>query len=207
VTVQCSAVTVREAMSGDERAWADLVEQYGGLLRAIARGFRLGDDQAADAEQITWTRLVENIGKVRQPERLAGWLACTMRRECIRLVNGRRYERLTDDLTRERAGGQHDPDGPVLEAERNAELWSAVDRLPARQRQIILALSADPPLSYEQVGASLSVAVGSIGPTRRRALQRLRELLAETDTADSGRPQRSCSPRGRRTRRLATGAV
>ncbi|HEV7824589.1 MAG TPA: sigma-70 family RNA polymerase sigma factor [Mycobacteriales bacterium] len=184
MTQHC-AVTVREAMAGDEQAWEDLVTQYGGLLRAVARRFRLTDEQAADAAQITWTRLVENIGKVREPEKLPGWLACTMSRECIRLVNGRRHEQLTDDWSRSRSGQDQAPDEPVLVAERNAELWSAVDRLPARQREVIRALAVEPPPSYEQVGAALSVAVGSIGPTRQRALRRLRGYLAETGTAQT----------------------
>jgi RNA polymerase sigma factor (sigma-70 family) len=190
------AETVREAMAGDEQAWDELVARYGGLLRAIARRFRLGPDQAADAAQITWTRLVENIGRVREPDKLPGWLASTMSRECIRLVNSRRYEHLTEDWSRAHAGHDDDPDGPVLVAERNAELWSAVERLPARQRQIILALSAEPPLSYEEVGAALSLSVGSIGPTRRRALQRLREYLAETDPDRAGHERASAGRPG-----------
>jgi RNA polymerase sigma factor (sigma-70 family) len=196
---QSCAGVVREAMAGDERAWEELVDQYGGLLRAIAHGFRLAPDQAADAAQLTWTHLVENIGRVREPEKLGGWLASTMRRECIRLVGARRHEQLRDDWAREGFGHDQGPDRPMLEAERNAELWSAVDRLPARQRQIILALNAESPRTYEEVGAELSVAVGSIGPTRRRALRRLRELLASEDVVAAGAREPACRA-GRRRR-------
>lgn len=34
---------------------------------------------------------------------------------------------------------------------------------------------ADPAPSYEQIGSRLGMPVGSIGPTRRRALERLRQ--------------------------------
>jgi hypothetical protein len=75
-----STTLVRRAIVGDEKAWEDLVIRYGGLLRAIARDFRLSQEQASDAAQNTWMRLVESIGKVREPEKLGGWPASTMRR-------------------------------------------------------------------------------------------------------------------------------
>jgi hypothetical protein len=39
-------------------------------------------------------------------------------------------------------------------------------------------LAADPPPSYEEVGAALDMKIGSIGPTRGRCLEQLRERLA-----------------------------
>jgi RNA polymerase sigma factor (sigma-70 family) len=182
---QVTADDVRRAAQGDEAAWAALVEQYGGLLRAISMSFRLGRDEGADAAQTTWLRLVEHIGTLREPERVAGWLSVTMRRECIRLVSRKRREQLTDDFawTEPRSDGTT-VDADVLLAERNARLWQAVDRLPARQRQLLRALNVSPQPSYHDVSSALSMAVGSIGPTRAKALRRLRELLAESGVTE-----------------------
>jgi RNA polymerase sigma factor (sigma-70 family) len=176
---QRNALLVYRAVAGDERAWSELFTQYSGLLRAIARQFRLGDEQAADAAQTTWMRLVENIKRVRDPERLAGWLATTMRRECIRVANQRRDEILTDDCADTRFGHSEAADVDMLLAERNALIWSAVERLPERQRRVVHALADEPPPSYDEVAAALSIPVGAIGPTRQRALRKLRLLLAE----------------------------
>ena len=44
---------------------------------------------------------------------------------------------------------------------------------------LLRLLVADPPPSYEDVGAALDMPIGSIGPTRQRCLDRLRGL-AET---------------------------
>lgn len=179
LNAQEPTILVHRAMEGDERAWEAMVARYGGLLRAIARTFRFSEVQAADAAQTTWMRLFENIGKIREPEKLDGWLSSTMRRECIRLFNRQRGEQLTDDLADKWFGHSASPDVAVLVAERNALLWSAVEHLPTSQRQLLLALATDPPPSYELISARLSMAVGSIGPTRQRALRRLRMLLAE----------------------------
>jgi RNA polymerase sigma factor (sigma-70 family) len=192
-TKQLSVKLVHQAMVGDEQAWKELVKQYGGLLRIIAKKFRLTPEQAADAAQTTWLQLVQNISKVREPEKLGGWLASTMRRECIRLINDRRHQQLTEGWTVEcpssveRPSISESPDVQLLLAERNVLLWSAVDRLPARQRQVLAALSTTPTPSYEEISTALSIARGSIGPTRQRALRRMRGMLA-----GSGGVRRSC---------------
>jgi DNA-directed RNA polymerase specialized sigma24 family protein len=75
----------------------------------------------------------------------------------------------------------------MLLAERDFLLWSALDRLPARQRQVLAALATTPTPSYKEVSTALSMAIGSVGPTRQRALRRMRGLLCEQDGV-----QRSC---------------
>jgi RNA polymerase sigma factor (sigma-70 family) len=176
---QFSVELVHRAMDGDEHAWKELVKRYGGLLKIIANKFRLTPEQAADAAQTTWLQLVQNISQVREPEKLGGWLASTMRRECIRLVNDRGCQQLAGDWAVERLSHDESPDVQLLLAERDILLWSAVGRLPARQRQVLTALSATPTLSYKEISTALSIAIGSVGPTRRRALRRMRDLLTD----------------------------
>jgi DNA-directed RNA polymerase specialized sigma24 family protein len=67
-----------------------------------------------------------------------------------------------------------------------AELQAAVERLPERQRALVaMAFSRKNP-GYEEISAALGMPIGSIGPTRGRALQRLRadELLAALAESD-----------------------
>jgi len=46
-------------------------------------------------------------------------------------------------------------------------------------------LMASPPPSYAEVAAALGLPVGSIGPTRARCLQTLRELLVASGITGS----------------------
>ena len=46
-----------------------------------------------------------------------------------------------------------------------------------RARRLAEVLTASPPFSYQEVSATLGIAVGSIGPIRQRCLRRLRVLL------------------------------
>jgi RNA polymerase sigma factor (sigma-70 family) len=181
-----SAQDLADAAAGDERTWATLVPEYDGMLRGIGRRLRLTPEEGADAAQTTWLRLVEHLHTIREPEKLAGWLAVTMRREAIRVLTRRRRERLTDDV--EAAGtppaGTPGVDARVLSAERDAMVRHAVDQLPARQRTLLRALAATPQPSYHQVASALAIPVGSVGPTRARALCRLRATLADLDVRE-----------------------
>jgi DNA-directed RNA polymerase specialized sigma24 family protein len=66
----------------------------------------------------------------------------------------------------------------VLAAMRSGALSQALSDLPERHRDLMLALAAEPPLSYAEISALLGVPIGSIGPIRGRCLERLRSLPA-----------------------------
>ncbi|MGE5831149.1 MAG: RNA polymerase sigma factor [Micromonosporaceae bacterium] len=172
---------VGRAAAGDESAWADIVRQYSGLLRSIAAMFRLVGDDAQDAAQLTWLGLVQHVRDLRSPDRMPSWLATTMRRNCLRLVRQRSHEELRDDWPEwSVADTCSQVDSRMLLAERNQRLWQAVDQLPGRQRQLVRTLFAPTAPSYDEIAAKMSIAVGTIGPARQRALRRLATLVAET---------------------------
>jgi RNA polymerase sigma factor (sigma-70 family) len=157
----------------DEAAWGRLVARYGGLVWAVARAHRLSDADAADVCQATWLRLVEHLDRVRDRGALGGWLATTARRECLRMLRaGGRVVPVADppDSIDDRA----QVDARLLASERDERLWSAFGRLERRDRALLRMLAADPRPSYEEIGCALGMPVGSIGPTRARALERLR---------------------------------
>lgn len=181
MTGEWVAGQLRQAATGDERAWREIVEEFDGMLWAIARGHRLCHADEADVVQTTWLRLAENIDRLREPARLAGWLATTARRECLRTLSASRRE-LVDTGTIEVADDETLPiDGHLIRAERDAALRSALRQLPARDQALLGMLAADSPPSYEEIGTALRMPIGSIGPTRGRALQRLRCELQRRD--------------------------
>ena len=61
-------------------------------------------------------------------------------------------------------------------------MLQALEQLSERDRTLLRMLAADPMPSYEEIGAALDMPIGSIGPTRARALERLRRKLAELGT-------------------------
>src|SRR5688572_20677530 len=71
---------VRAARAGDDRAWQRLYVRYTPAPRGIARSHRLSPSDVEDAVQTAWLRLVADIGRVRDPAAVGGWLAVTTRR-------------------------------------------------------------------------------------------------------------------------------
>jgi RNA polymerase sigma factor (sigma-70 family) len=172
---------VARAAAGDEVAWNELVERFSGLLWSVTRSYGLGTQQAGDVVQTAWLRLVEHIGDLRDPDHVGAWLATTTRREALRTVSAQRREEPRDDERTwdQPAAPQDAPDAAIIRREEHTQLLAALADLPPRQRQLLRVLSADPAPSYQEVAAATGMPVGSIGPTRARALQRLRGILAD----------------------------
>jgi RNA polymerase sigma factor (sigma-70 family) len=165
---------VRTAAGGDDAAWCELVERFGGLVWAVARGHRLSNADAADVVQCTWLKLVQSLDDLRNPAAVGGWLATTARRECVRVLNASRQQIPCGDDLLERPADEPPLDADLLRRERDAVLWRAVDDLRPEDQALVRMLAADPPPSYNEISAALGMPTGSIGPTRARCLQRLR---------------------------------
>jgi RNA polymerase sigma factor (sigma-70 family) len=181
---------VARAKAGDRQAWDALVERYAPLIWSICRRHRLGRADADDVAQSVWLRLVDQLDRVRDPAALPGWLATTARRECLRVLCATQGPRATmyaldvETLPDERAGVA---DQGLLAAERHAALREAFATLSPSDQQLIALLLDDPPVSYAEISARLGIPVGSIGPTRRRCVDKLRRhpaiaALINTDT-------------------------
>jgi DNA-directed RNA polymerase specialized sigma24 family protein len=74
------AVVVRRAGDGDERAWRQLVAEMDGVLRSVAKRYRLASADVEDVVQTTWLRAVEHAARLNDPAAIAGWIIVTARR-------------------------------------------------------------------------------------------------------------------------------
>jgi RNA polymerase sigma factor (sigma-70 family) len=162
---------------GDQEAWNEIIERYAPLVWSICQRHQLSRPDIDDVGQSVWLLLVENIGKLRDPAALPGWLATTTKRECLRILKATRRHDHADLPPEEQL--PLDPDAATIEqevilAERNAALRAAFAELAPSCHELLSMLITDPPLSYEDISTRLGLPVGSIGPTRARCLERLR---------------------------------
>ncbi len=169
---------VDAARAGEVLAWTELVRRHEGLVRATARSFRLGEADTQDAVQSTWLRLLENVTRLRDAECLPGWLATTTSRECLRILRSLRGV-YADDEVGDVADPGPGPESESVGAATAEQLWRAVGQLPPRPRLLVRVLFAEAPVPYADVARTTGMPIGSLGPTRARALTQLRRLLEE----------------------------
>lgn len=190
-----TALLVQRAANGDRQAWERLVDRYARLIWSITVEFKLTESDAADVAQATWLRLLERIDRIEYPDRLGSWLAATARNECLRsLTTHKRPVRAQD---KEEALFGMATSGPIgerlLAGERDQAVRDTLSRLPRRWQRLLELLMADPPASYAEISDELGLPLGTIGPTRGRALARLRELL-QVSEADTDSQMNPCTP-------------
>lgn len=176
----------------DAAAWREVVARYERLVRTRVRGFRLQPADADDAVQATWLRLAQNADRIKDPSRLPGWLATVAGRECLRILDrsstsGIPTQDVGTDLPEPAAG----PEQQAIDADVAGVVRALVARLPRRRRMLIAALFGDQDWSYERISRLIGIPTGSIGPTRARALEQLRAMLAHEEIGQetgTGRP-------------------
>jgi RNA polymerase sigma factor (sigma-70 family) len=167
---------VAEAGRGRQEAWELLVRRFAPLVMAVCRQCGLARHDAEDVMQTVWLRLVEHLTDVREPRALPGWIKVTTRHESLRQASRSRRTGPVDALVvAELIADRSDPpDVDLIAAERHTALLEAMAELPENQRRLLELLTIDPPLPYSEIAVRLGIPIGSIGPTRNRALQRLR---------------------------------
>ena len=174
---------VTRARDGDRQAWDQLVDRYAPLVWSICRRRQLEAADARDAAQTVWLNLVDHLDSLRDPAALPGWLATTTQGECGRILRAARqpdnaaYAPAAQTIPDEHARAAEQD---LLAAERHAALREAFEQLPPGCQQLLTLLTADPPVSYAEISTQLGIPAGSIGPTRRRCLDKLRRHPAIT---------------------------
>jgi len=169
---------VTRASAGDDGAWNEIVERYIPLVWKICARYQLSAADIEDVGGTIWLGLYQQLGRLREPAALPGWLATTTQRECLRVLKeSRRYELFGGDPEDGVLPAEADKaviEDEILLAERNAKLRAAFAELDEGDRRLLTLLLSDPPLPYARISAILGIPQGSIGPTRARCLARLR---------------------------------
>jgi RNA polymerase sigma factor (sigma-70 family) len=175
---QSVADLVHAAVLGDEEAWDALIERYSPLLMSVLRRYRMSGDDIRDVAQTVWLRLIENLGNLREPRALPSWIITTARNESLRVLKGAARTRPFSSIFEGEAPLPSDASGvddDLLLAERREAMLEAFAELNDRERELLRLLVADPAVPYVEIGRRLGMKVGSIGPTRARILDKLRQ--------------------------------
>src|SRR5438132_10779427 len=176
---------VARCRSGDQQAWAELVDRFSRYVYAISvQAFRLSDSDAEDVFQEVFARAYQHLDKLRDDAAVRPWLAQLTRRLCIdRLRSSARERPVSDD---ELLAGSEE----TLELLDDAlTVHEALAATPEHCREILDRFFARDE-SYRTIGEALDLPAGTIASRISRCLGRLRELLegrTQPDTPSSSR--------------------
>jgi RNA polymerase sigma factor (sigma-70 family) len=153
----------------------DLELQHGQALFGFVRRQGLSDTEAQDAVQEVLLRLWKELRAGVAVQNPRAWAY----RSIYRLaMDEHRLRRRLAAITRRIEPGRF-MSAPSDAADRIA-VWTEVDRLPARQRQVVyLRYRSD--LSFDEIGAVLGITAGAARAHATHAMATLRQRLAPQD--------------------------
>lgn len=176
-TERTTSGRLHAALDGDGDAWAEIVDQYTNLLWWIARGYRLDEAASADVVQTVWFQLVQHGRSITDPDKLAGWLSTTARRESLRRAKARSRTIATDALDDQPDLTSTSAEEQVVDDELTSIALAAYRELGDDCRRLLALLCEDEPRSYAEIATLLGTTPGYIGPTRQRCLKKLRAIM------------------------------
>jgi RNA polymerase sigma factor (sigma-70 family) len=172
---------IADCRAGDASAWENLVKRYERLIYAIPRRAGFDEEISGEVFQQVFTRLVENLDRIKQPSQIQAWLVTTARRETIRLLNQPKLRQMeavagTEDATDEVANLTDPmplPDEVLLQMEMQNRVRIAVQSLDEKCRKLLeMLFYEEPSPPYSEIAEVLGISEGSIGPQRARCLQK-----------------------------------
>jgi RNA polymerase sigma factor (sigma-70 family) len=173
---------VKECLSGNEAAWSQLIDKYKALIYSIPVKYGLSQHEAADVFQATCMELLLRLPELREPRALPKWLMQVAHHECYRLK--RLNQRV---VSRDAEPNLPEPETPAIaeslvqQTQEEQMLREAVAALTPQCRRLVELLFFETPARpYTEVASELGLAVGSIGFTRQKCIERLRRQLEQS---------------------------
>jgi RNA polymerase sigma factor (sigma-70 family) len=173
---------VKACLSGDEEAWSLLIDKYKSLIYSIPVKYGLSQQEAADVFQATCTELLMRLPELREPRALPKWLMQVAHHESYRWKRqGQRVVSRDDEETElPEPATPAIADSLVQQTQEEQMLRQAMAALTPQCRRLVeLLFFETPSRPYAEVAGELGLAVGSIGFTRQKCLERLRGQLMQ----------------------------
>lgn len=170
------------AREGDEGAWDSLVERMDPIIWSVVRSFRIDHATAKDVAQTVWMKVIENVDRIDDPDRLPGWISTTARREAMAVVR-KGQKTVPTDFRYDLEDVGQTVEETVIDLEDYDTVREAFTTLRQSDQELLRLLVLDPPLSYQEISELTGLPVGSLGPTRARALRRLEQAMEERSAA------------------------
>ena len=172
------AELLKACRQGDEAAWRELLRRYRDFLYSIPRRYGLDQDDAADVFQNVSLALWKGLPELRSEKALTRWIEITARRQCERLAGKKRRLVHDEEGLADRPAEEPDTLHELAELQEQQIVRRSLEKLGGRCAELLrLLYMENPPAAYDEITRRLGLPHGSIGPTRGRCLEKLREIV------------------------------
>ena len=180
------ALMERLARGGETEVLATLMDRYTRRLYAVSRRYLRDDGEIEDVTQETWLAVFKERRRYRRGAPFSPWLYTVHLNRCRDRLRAtgrlKRQAPIAEGAEVEAAADRSSAtaEEQVLDAQRRELVLSALDRLPARQREV-LALSLVEGLTYEEVARRLDCPAGTVRSNLHYAVRRLRKIVGRRE--------------------------
>ena len=171
-TTGSMTAALRQAVAGDEAAFARIVATYQADMVRVAYGICGERDLALDAVQAAWLIAWRKLRTVREPDRLRAWLVAVAANEARHVVRRRRPGRVVELALAAPDAGAPDPTDEI----RQLDLVNALRRLDPEERSLI-AMRYAAGLDSSEIAPLLGISASGVRVRLSRIMGRLRKEL------------------------------
>ncbi|MFQ5341683.1 MAG: RNA polymerase sigma factor [Anaerolineae bacterium] len=170
------AELLRGARSGNAQAWAALVDRYSRMVYAMPLRVGLSPDSSANVFHAVFSRLLQELGGIRDTDTLVAWLLQTTISESRRLRAGVAFSPHVDALST--IGELSVSDETVQRWQRQQIVREATEQLPERCRRLLEAvLYTESPPSPSELARRLNIPEGRVSAEQALCFEALTEIL------------------------------
>jgi RNA polymerase sigma-70 factor (ECF subfamily) len=177
---------LQRVAAGDMGAMQECIDEYGGLIWSLARRFCASPFEAEDAVQEVFIALWENAARFDETKGAeVTYVAMLARRRLI--DSGRKYQRrqkLNEEVRSRQAPESTEFEEKVARIDETRQASEAIDQLGTEQQRV-LKLAIHQGLTHQEISRTTGLPLGTVKTHARRGLQRVREMLAGTETDET----------------------
>jgi RNA polymerase sigma factor (sigma-70 family) len=171
---------VEQIKNGDDRAFGELVNRYEKKVFFIAKRMLNDDDEARDASQEVFIKLHDSLRRFRGDANIYTYIYRVATNVAISFLRKRKVRSVVrlDDVLNTMVSHGDEPERDSDKAELKRLVASAVESLPAQQRQVFV-LRFYEELSYEEISRILNRSLGALKANYFHAMKKIGEYLKD----------------------------
>jgi RNA polymerase sigma-70 factor, ECF subfamily len=185
---------VSRCRQGDSAAFSDLLNRYERRVYSFAYSMC---GNAADAEDLTqevFVQVYRSLPSFRGDSQFSTWLYRVAMNVCLQQRRRKSLDQAPLDDVLELAGpAGTEPEHQVMRGELQEQVRSAIDRLPEKQREVVV-MHETLGLTYQEIAETLAIPVGTVKSRMGAAFTTLRRLLSPYTGMEPSGPALAAAP-------------